>query len=224
MTDVESTPEFEALKKDIVEWLEKMVPQTASMVYEKFKDRSSRMEVYKVLADRTLIDCRPDDEDEEGILVYSCKTEKEEEAPVQHTDVKEGDAVKPDRNSLEYMDSILQESVEYAKEVAREVMSDTPIEKETNEIKHPLQIAFDLAIEQATKGKGVRHGGDSIPFYDQRWKRLADLHGEGFLTGQAQKNFEEALAKEGDAKERGLVEAMVWIAMSVLKSREYPQP
>jgi hypothetical protein len=88
---------------------------------------------------------------------------------------------------------------------------------------HPLQKAFDLAIDQAVNGKGTRHGGGLTPFYDQRWKRLAENgHGMGFLTGQAQKNLEEAIVKEGDAWERGMVEVLVWVAMAILKHRNYP--
>lgn len=88
-------------------------------------------------------------------------------------------------------------------------------------IQHPLQHAFDQVILQVTKGKGVRHGGDSTPFMDQKWKRLADLHGPGFLTGQAQKNLEEAMGKEdSDAMKRAIIETMAWLGMWVLWTDE----
>lgn len=86
---------------------------------------------------------------------------------------------------------------------------------------HPLQHAFDQVILQVTKGKGVRHGGDSIPFLEQKWKRLADLHGPGFLTGQAHKNLEEAMGKEdSDAMKRAIIETIAWLGMWVLWTDE----
>lgn len=43
----------------------------------------------------------------------------------------------------------------------------------------PLMIAFRAAVQQATQGKGERHGGESVPFYHQQWVTLANCHGLG---------------------------------------------
>ena len=94
---------------------------------------------------------------------------------------------------------------------------------EVTDKKHPLELAFKLAVEQATKGKGERHGGDSVPFYDQQWTTLADCHGVGFLTGQAAKKLNEAAQKNDDeAWEREVLGALVYAGMAILKKRGYP--
>lgn len=94
---------------------------------------------------------------------------------------------------------------------------------------HPLSIAFAAALNQASSGKGTRHGGASVDFYMQRWRYLADVHGEGFLTGQAQKKLEEAASRwqlgllDKDAYLRELLGAMVYIGMAVLYSADLPE-
>lgn len=92
-------------------------------------------------------------------------------------------------------------------------------------LQHPLHRAFDAAVKQATKGKGERHGGDSIPFYDQQWRTLAECHGVGFLTGQASKKLNEAAQKQGDddAWEREVLGALVYAGMALLKHWGYPK-
>lgn len=88
---------------------------------------------------------------------------------------------------------------------------------------HPLEIALSLAIEQATKGKGERHGGDSVPFYEQQWVMLAKHHGIGFLTGQAAKKLNEAAQKiDPVAWEREVLGAIVYAGMAILAKRGYP--
>jgi hypothetical protein len=93
---------------------------------------------------------------------------------------------------------------------------------------HPLYEVFMDAIEQATKGKGVRHGGDVTPFMSQPWTHYAKMHGDGFLTGQAAKKLEEAASNRGlllsqngngNAYERELLGAIVYIGMAVLSNR-----
>lgn len=93
---------------------------------------------------------------------------------------------------------------------------------------HPLELIFNDAVNQATKGKGERHGGESIPFYDQQWVRLADTHGNGFLTGQAAKKLTEAvesgnIEKDPEAFEREVLGAMVYLGMSLLHRRGLPE-
>ena len=85
---------------------------------------------------------------------------------------------------------------------------------------HPLTDVFDAAIKQVTKGKGIRHGGDSVPFLDQPWAHYAKMHGRGFLTGQAAKKLEEAATtKEGEAFVQEMLGAMVYIGMAILVTR-----
>ena len=87
---------------------------------------------------------------------------------------------------------------------------------------HPLQQVFDMAILQATKGKGERHGGDTTPFLEQPWTHYAKMHGRGFLTGQAAKKLEEAASKRsGEAFVQEALGAIVYIAMAVLNE---PKP
>lgn len=82
---------------------------------------------------------------------------------------------------------------------------------------HPLYPVLMKVIEQATKGKGERHGGDSIPFMDQPWKHYADMHGRGFLTGQAAKKLEEAVSKPLNTQfEDEVLGAIAYAAMAIL--------
>ena len=88
-------------------------------------------------------------------------------------------------------------------------------------MKHPLEEVFASVIEQATKGKGVRHGGDTTPFLDQPWAHYAKMHGRGFLTGQAAKKLEEAASVlDGDAFEKEVLGAIAYAAMAVLWERQ----
>lgn len=90
---------------------------------------------------------------------------------------------------------------------------------------HPLQQVFDQAIQQATKGKGERHGGEATPFMEQPWVHYGKMHGRGFLTGQAAKKLEEAAStREGDAFVQEALGAIVYIAMAVLKEQERHKP
>lgn len=85
---------------------------------------------------------------------------------------------------------------------------------------HPLQDVFALAIEQATRGKGVRHGGEATPFLEQPWVHYGKMHGRGFLTGQAAKKLEEAAStRQGDAFITEALGALVYIGMAILKEQ-----
>ena len=89
---------------------------------------------------------------------------------------------------------------------------------------HPLQQVFDLAILQATKGKGERHGGEATPFMEQPWVHYGKMHGRGFLTGQAAKKLEEAAStRTGEAFVQEALGAIVYIAMAVLQEEKGPQ-
>lgn len=86
---------------------------------------------------------------------------------------------------------------------------------------HPLESVFAAAIEQATKGKGMRHGGDLTPFMDQPWAHYYEMHGRGFLTGQAAKKLEEAASlRHGPEFESEAIGAIIYLAMAILKERE----
>lgn len=86
-----------------------------------------------------------------------------------------------------------------------------------NDNEHPLAEAFMMVIEQVSKGKGMeRHGGEGVEFYEQPWKRLADTHGIGFLTGQAAKKLEEAQRMEGSAWSKEMLGAMAYMGMAIL--------
>ena len=92
---------------------------------------------------------------------------------------------------------------------------------------HPLESVFNDAVAQATNGKGEERHGQGIPFLDQKWYRVAESHGIGFLSGQAQKKLEEAMNyyhKKGidfDRAwwEREMLGALNYVAMAVLFDR-----
>lgn len=91
-------------------------------------------------------------------------------------------------------------------------------EKEVNE-PHPLEHVYKKAIDQAVNGKGMRHGGGSTPFTEQRWARLAKgPAGTQGLLFQAVKKLEEALEKDTQEDlERELLGAIVYVGMIYLK-------
>lgn len=82
---------------------------------------------------------------------------------------------------------------------------------------HPLYPVFMAAIRQAMYGKGERHGGALVNFLEQPWAHYANMHGRGFLTGQAAKKLEEAAStRNDDAFISEVLGAMVYLGMSVL--------
>jgi hypothetical protein len=81
---------------------------------------------------------------------------------------------------------------------------------------HPLDLVFGLAIQQLTKGKGVRHGGDTTPFMDQRWLQLSKNYGSAGLFFQADKKLQEAQQKTGEDRRRELLGALNYLAMGIL--------
>ena len=84
----------------------------------------------------------------------------------------------------------------------------------------PYQTIEDVlaaAVLQATKGKGQRHGGDTAPFLEQPWVKLYRTHGLGFLLGQADKKYHEALSKpDTESFEREILGAIVYLGMALL--------
>lgn len=94
-------------------------------------------------------------------------------------------------------------------------------------MKHPLELVFRDVLRQVTVGKGDRHGGARVPFYKQQWVSLAEVHGHGFLTGQASKKLTEAVesgnhAANPEAFEREVMGAIAYLGMAMLQLRGYP--
>jgi len=94
---------------------------------------------------------------------------------------------------------------------------------------HPLELVLNDVVKQVTVGKGMRHGGSVVPFYDQQWVALAKTHGNGFLTGQAVKKLTEAVESGNrqsnpEAFERELLGAIAYIGMALLQHRGFPPP
>jgi hypothetical protein len=87
-------------------------------------------------------------------------------------------------------------------------------QKETKH--HPLYEIYEDAVAQACVGKGNERHGMGKSFYDQKWVKLADIHGVGFLSGQAQKKLEEAF----DAYRQGNCD-MVWFEKELMGSLNY---
>ena len=87
-------------------------------------------------------------------------------------------------------------------------------------IDHPLYPVLAAAIAQCLTGKGERHGGGRTAFLGQPWAHYAELHGRGFLTGQAAKKLEEAAStRSGSAFEAEALGAIVYIGMAILHER-----
>lgn len=82
---------------------------------------------------------------------------------------------------------------------------------------HPLYSQYMRAIEQAMFGKGERHGGAKIDFLEQPWMHYAEMHGRGFLTGQAAKKLEEAAStRNGEAFMQEVRGAIVYLGMALI--------
>lgn len=97
---------------------------------------------------------------------------------------------------------------------------ETVLHSEQTPQTHPLYPILMAAIEQAMFGKGERHGGNVTPFLEQPWVHYAQMHGRGFLTGQAAKKLEEAAAtRNGQAFEQEVFGAIVYLGMSILNER-----
>lgn len=87
---------------------------------------------------------------------------------------------------------------------------------------HPLSAVFGAVNMQVMHGKGVRHGGAMTPFMEQPWRRHADAHGTGFLTGQAAKKLEEAQQwRDSDPErwEREMLGAIAYAGMAILHQK-----
>lgn len=110
------------------------------------------------------------------------------------------------------------------------VLNDLLQTKEDNiTMKHPLELVFRDVVKQVVDGKGQRHGGGAVPFYEQQWVHHAETHGNGFLTGQAAKKLTEAVRSghikyNAEAFEREVLGAIAYLGMAILHHRRYPDP
>jgi hypothetical protein len=70
-------------------------------------------------------------------------------------------------------------------------------------------------------GKGVRHGGASVPWLEQPIFHYAEMHGRGFLTGQAAKKLEEAAStRSHEAFVTEVLGAIVYCGAALIKEQQ----
>lgn len=113
------------------------------------------------------------------------------------------------------------------KERIKELENKTALEKQ-NELKtalglkltengHPLESILLDCLYQVTGGKGDERHGNGRDFMDQPWKHIADIHGVGFLTGQAAKKLDEAQGFDDlDKWLREMYGVITYSAMAIL--------
>ena len=91
----------------------------------------------------------------------------------------------------------------------------------TSELReNTLREIFDFCLYQQEQGKGQERHNKGKKLMDQPWKRLADTHGYGFLTGQAEKKLQEAQGfKDHELWEKEMIGSIVYSAMAVLHRR-----
>lgn len=88
-------------------------------------------------------------------------------------------------------------------------------------VNHPMYPIFMDAIEQATGGKGQRHGGARTPFLEQPWHQIAKHTGFRGLVFQAVKKAQEACGKDDyEAFEREMLGSLVYSAMALIHARK----
>lgn len=85
---------------------------------------------------------------------------------------------------------------------------------------HPLAHVFEACIDQALNGKGEKRHGHGTPFMEQPWLFHANRHGNGFLTGQAEKKLGEAQGFDDHQRwEDEMLGAINYMAMAVIHRR-----
>lgn len=107
-------------------------------------------------------------------------------------------------------------------------MTEPTTQIEETPFNHPLAAIYADVVQQVMYGKGQRHGGAVVPFLEQSWLAVANIHGIGFLTGQAQKKMNEAidsnhLLTNYAAWEREMLGAMAYMGMAVIYARRVHQ-
>lgn len=173
-----------------------------------------------------------DDENVDDIIAYRVISEGNEPAKFDDALARSNDAInallhpvpegiKSDGSTASEIEKLREDRMEklnrdlanHSKRIFNSLAEDVATE-------HPIERVMRMAIEQATKGKGERHGGDVTPFLEQPWAHYAKMHGRGFLTGQAAKKLEEAAStREGQPFIDEALGAIVYLCMAVLKER-----
>lgn len=88
-----------------------------------------------------------------------------------------------------------------------------------------LRKVFEMAVKQASEGKGAERHSDGQPFEDQTILQTTRAHGLGFATGQAEKKLREShkLRPMEHGRQRAIAEllgAINYTAAAVIKLQE----
>lgn len=84
----------------------------------------------------------------------------------------------------------------------------------------PLRRVLDLALEQASAGKGKERHATGNPFDKQPMMEIGRMVGHGFCLGQAIKKAQEASRMQPDAAQRELLGAINYLAGAYLLLEE----
>lgn len=87
----------------------------------------------------------------------------------------------------------------------------------------PLRRVLDLALEQASGGKGKERHADGKPFDQQPMLEIGRMVGVGFCLGQAMKKAQESSRMQPDAAKRELLGAINYLAGAYLLLEEKDQ-
>ena len=84
----------------------------------------------------------------------------------------------------------------------------------------PLRRVLDLALDQASAGKGAQRHGQGKAFDRQPMLEIGRMVGPGFCLGQAIKKAQEASRMQPDAAQRELLGAINYLAGAYLLLEE----
>lgn len=86
-----------------------------------------------------------------------------------------------------------------------------------------LRRVLDLALEQASGGKGAERHASGLPFDCQPMLEIGRMVGIGFCLGQAMKKAQESSRMQPDAAKRELLGAINYLAGAYLLLEEKDQ-
>lgn len=92
--------------------------------------------------------------------------------------------------------------------------------KERSDHYAPLRRVLDLALQQASAGKGAERHGGGKPFDKQPMLEIGRMVGWQFCLGQAMKKTQEASRMEREAAQRELLGAINYLAGAYLLLEE----
>ena len=93
-----------------------------------------------------------------------------------------------------------------------------------NDVKYAsLRRVLDLALEQASRGKGAERHAMDLPFDCQPMLEIGRMVGVGFCLGQAMKKAQESSRMQPDAAKRELLGAINYLAGAYLLLEEKDQ-